>query len=185
VKRLFASASAGLALVLLSGCCATHDPWRGCKLCLQTGRLPLLVRQADPGPGAPPMTPHCAPQATSGLPDEPEAVDDLDGLLSRGRVCGPDGKAHVQEICPKLEAQGLRLVSGPAPVQAAATCGEASRACPNQKLVLAQTDAEQLELEFYDDPSSHRPPASAPCLKPEEVSPCYYRLGRVSTLVRL
>jgi len=185
VKRLFAFASASLALVLLSGCCATHDPWRGCKLCVETGHLPLLVRQAERAPGTPPLAPHCAPQATTGLPDEPEAVDDLDGLLSRGRVCGPDGKAHVQEVCPKLEAQGLRLVSAPTPSPGAATCGDASRACPNQKLVLARADAEQLELEFYDDPSSHRPPASAPCLKPEEVSSCYYRLGRVTTLVRL
>jgi hypothetical protein len=174
------------SLLLVVSACGAPDPWRGCRLALVSGQAPLLQRQSDLV-GEPALSaPHCAPQPTSnGLPDEPEAVDDLDALLDRGSVCGPDGKAHVQHACSNLAAHGLRVGSGPTALQTPPTCGAGSAACPNQRLVLTRTNDAAIELEFYDDPSSHRPPASASCMKPADVKPCYYRLGRVSTLVRL
>jgi hypothetical protein len=181
---------ASLTFALLTACtfaCSrADDPWRGCKLCLETGSQPLLVRQGDPSAVAPKQAPHCAIQAvTSGLPDEPEAVDDLDGLLDRGRVCGPDGGVHAQSVCPSLAAQGFDIGAGPVALPGPPTCGDAAGACPNQKLSLTKTGSEPLELEFYDDPSSHPQPEHMPCLKPADVPKCYYRLGRVRAMVRL
>jgi len=185
LRRLASVLQASVLIVGVSAC-GGADPWRGCKLSLDSGRAPVLERQSDIVGLAPLGAPHCAPQPTSGdLPDEPEAVDDLDALLDRGVVCGPDGKPQVQHACSNLGAHGLRVDAGPVALQTPPTCGVGAAACPNQRLVLVRAGGESIELEFYDDPSSHRPPGSAPCLKPADVKACYYRLGRVSTHVRL
>lgn len=148
--------------------------------------LPALQRQADPGPPRSTREPHCAPSASSGgLPDEPEAVDDLDAVLGRGLVCGPSGHASVQAVCPTLASHGWTLAAEPAAVSGPPTCSAAPVTCPNRLLRLVKADQEPLELEFYDDPSSHRPPAASQCPDGHTLSPCYYRLGRVSTQERL
>jgi hypothetical protein len=50
------------------------------------------------------------------------------------------------------------------------------------KLTLRKEGTAPLELEFYDDPSSHRPPELAKCPDGEVMKACYYRLGRASAL---
>ena len=165
---------------------AVREPWRGCKIGWETHKLPALQRQADPGPGRATTEPHCAPSASSGgLPDEPEAVDDLDAVLGQGLVCGPDGRASVQAVCPSLASHGWKLAAQPTAVSGAPTCSAAPATCPNRQLTIVKADEEPIELEFYDDPSSHRPPALSKCPDGHALSACYYRLGRASTQERL
>jgi hypothetical protein len=159
------------------------EPWRGCLIVGAQGMLPALQRQADPGPPPLQKAPHCAPLASAGgLPDEPEAVDDLDAVLDRGRVCGPSGDGQIQHVCPKPLAHGWQLAGPPEATGQPPTCSDAPASCPNMKLTLRKEGAPPLELEFYDDPSSHRPPELAKCHGGEVMSTCYYRLGKASTL---
>jgi hypothetical protein len=178
----------GSAWVWLFGATAlgcASDPWRGCTLCQQSSRLPGLQRQADPGPPALASAPHCAKVATSGLADEPETVDDLDALLDRGRVCGPDGHADAVHVCPPLTTHGYKLVAGPAASGVTPTCGAGAAACPNQSLTIQKQGADPIVLEFYDDPSSHRAAALATCADGAKLGTCYYRLGGLSQALRL
>jgi hypothetical protein len=165
--------------------CGAADPFRGCKLCVASGVLPGLERQADPGSPKLDAKPHCAVVATPGLPDEPESADDLDSILGTGLICGPDGKAQAVPECPALAERGWKA-SKPVPSGTPPICGELAAMCPNQKVVLEREDEDPLELEFYDDPSFHRPPSRAVCpVDNAKLHICYYRLGQARVLVRL
>jgi hypothetical protein len=174
-----------LAALTACGCkgANTPEPWRGCRIVGEPGLLPAVERQADPGP--PPLSgkPHCAPVTnSSGLADEPEAVDDLDGLLGRGRVCGPSGQGQIQHVCPAPSTHGWQLDAEPKATGEAPTCNDAPGSCPNLKLTLRKGGEAPLELHFYDDPSSHRAPELAKCPDGELMNTCYYRLGKASAL---
>lgn len=174
-----------LLLLVATACCSAPDPWRGCTLALRTGYLPGLQRAADStGPKLQPV-PHCALQPGPGLPDEPEAVDDLDALLGRGRVCGPNGQLNPSRPCTSLAAHDWHVTSGPTPNQSTPYCSAATAACPNQTLVIAREGVDPLQLEFYDDPSSHRSAELTNCAGGKDLSPCYYRLGHIAVAVRL
>jgi len=176
-----------LSLLLLGATlgCSSADPWRGCTLCLQTGLVPGLQRAADPKPPLLAAEPHCAPLPSTGLPDEPESVDDLDALLGRGRVCGPSGQLSTSHPCTSLGDHGWRVVSGPTPNGSRPYCGAATPACPNQSLTITRKGADPLLVEFYDDPSSHRSALATNCAGGRDLSPCYYRLGHIAIAMRL
>lgn len=175
-----------LALFALAlGCSSTPDPWRGCALSVRTGFVPALQRAADKDAPKLAATPHCAVVPGPGLPDEPEAVDDLDALLGRGRVCGPDGQLNPSHPCTSLADHGWQVTLGPTANGAKPYCSEATAACPNQSLTIANERAGSLLLEFYDDPSSHRSAEMTNCAGGRDLSPCYYRLGHIAVAVRL
>ena len=176
-----------MALLALSAlvACGVAEPFRGCKLCITSGYLPGLQRQADPGPPILDAKPHCEIVERSGLPDEPESADDLDSLLGTGLTCGPDGKAHPVPECPVLADRGWKA-SKPVPSGTPLVCGEKASMCPNQKVVIERQDQDPIVLEFYDDPSFHRPAAKAVCpTDKKQLKTCYYRLGQARVLVRM
>ena len=174
---------------LVSACCApakapATEPWRGCRLHFDGAGLPGLQRQADSGPPALAKAPHCEHLSTDGVRDEAESVDDLDALLDRGRVCVSGNRLGAVHACPSLAKAGWKVVSGPVPSGQAASCSNAPPNCPNQVLRITRADGDPLLLEFYDDPSGHPSAEQHACQGGETLSPCYYRLGRISGDVR-
>jgi hypothetical protein len=176
-----------LVILLLAATpgCSAPEPWRGCTLALHTGYLPGLQRAAENTQPKLLAAPHCSPLPGPGLPDEPEAVDDLDSLLGRGRVCGPSGQLSSSRPCGPLPIHDWHVTAGPTPNNSPPYCGAATAECPNQTLVIAREGVDPLQLEFYDDPSSHRSAELTNCAGGRDLSPCYYRLGHITVAVRL
>jgi hypothetical protein len=172
--------------LLLIGCASNNkEPWRGCRLSFDSARLAGLQRQADPGPPTLLAQAHCERLPTDGVKDEAESVDDLDALLDRGRVCVSGNRLAPSHACPSLAAAGWKVVAGPLPSNAPASCRSSAATCPNQTLTIARAGGDPLLLEFYDDPSGHRTAQQIDCKGGETLSPCYYRLGRVAVDMRL
>ena len=112
-------------------------------------------------------------------------MDDLDALLDRGRVCVSGNRLAPSHACPSLASAGWKVVSGPLPSGAPASCSDAPAECPNQALTIARAGGDPLLLEFYDDPSGHRTAEQIACTGGETLSLCYYRLGRITVDMRL
>jgi len=182
---LTTSQMAVLMLLTATLGCSAPDPWRGCTLALHTGHLPALQRAGEKDAPSLAPTPHYAALAGPGLPDEPEAVDDLDALLGRGRVCGPNGQLNGSQPCTALTTHGWQVTAGPTVNGSKPYCSQATSTCPNQSLTIAREGVDPLLLEFYDDPSSHRSAEMTSCAGGRDLSPCYYRLGHIAVAVRL